>query len=45
MIYRAKLGLQNTKQIVGYSPLYSPSHHKKGSVVKLNKFSPKPSNR
>ncbi len=45
MIHRAKVGLQNTKQIVGYSPLYSPSNHKKGSTIKQSKFSPKPNQR
>lgn len=45
MIYRAKIGLQNTKQLGSYSPLHSPSHHQKVSVLKQNKFSPKPSQR
>ncbi len=45
MIYRAKLGLQNTKQLLSYSPTHSPSNYKKGSVLKQNKFSPKPSQR
>jgi hypothetical protein len=45
MIYRAKIGLQNTKQLGSYSPLHSPSNHKKVSVLKQNKFSPKPSQR
>lgn len=45
MIYRAKLGLQSTKQLGTYSPTYSPSNRKKGSVLKQNRFSPKPSQR
>ncbi len=45
MIYRAKVGLQNTKQLGGYSPMHSPSNNRKGSVLKHAKFSPKPSHR
>lgn len=45
MIYRAKVGLQNSKQIGSYSPMHSPSNQKKGSVLKQSKFSPKPSHR
>jgi len=46
MIYRAKLGLQTTaKQPGTYSPMYSPSNNKKSSVLKQNRFSPKPSQR
>lgn len=45
MIYRAKVGLQNTKQVPSYSPLYSPSNQKKTSALKQNKFSPKPTHR
>lgn len=42
MIYRAKLGLQTTTKQPG---TYSPSHNKKSSVLKQNRFSPKPSQR
>jgi hypothetical protein len=45
MIYRAKLGLQNSKQLGSYSPMHSPSNNRKGSVLKNAKFSPKPSHR
>ncbi len=45
MIYRAKVGLQNSKQIIGYSPSHSPSNRKKPLVMKQNKLSPKPSQR
>ena len=45
MIYRAKSGLQNSKQFGAYSPLHSPTNNRKTSVLKQNKFSPKPSHR
>lgn len=45
MIYKAKVGMQNSKQLGVYSPLHSPSNNRKGSVLKINKFSPKPSHR
>lgn len=45
MIYRAKVGLQSSKQIGSYSPMHSPSNQKKGSVLKQSKFSPKPLHR
>lgn len=45
MIYRAKVGLQNSKQIIGYSPSHSPSNRKKSLTLKQNKYSSKPSQR
>ena len=45
MIYRAKVALQNSKQLSSYSPMHSPSNNKKGSVLKQTKFLPKPSQR
>lgn len=45
MIYRAKVELQNTKQIPSYSPLHSPSNRKKASVLKQNKLLSKHSHR
>ena len=43
MIYRAKVGLQTSKQLLEYPPLHSPSNRKKSSSIKQNKFLPKPS--